>query len=141
MAMTVKEITLWRRDIDNTPGTLANLLEPLAGTDLKVVMAYRHPGHERAAVELFPVSGKRATAKAEALGLSPAGVPSLLVEGPNRAGLGFHLTGALAAAGVNLAFLVTQVVGSRFSSVIGFDTEADRAKARSLLKQTPKRKR
>jgi hypothetical protein len=30
MAVTVKEITLWRREIDNQPGVLAQVLDPLA---------------------------------------------------------------------------------------------------------------
>jgi len=137
MAVTVKEITLWRREIDNRPGKLSQVLEPLAGSaDLQVVMAYRYPGDEnRGAVELFPVSGKKATAAAQAAGLAPAGIPALLVEGSNKAGIGFETTKAIAAAGINLAFLVAQVIGSKFSSVYGFDSEDDRRKAVSLLKK------
>ena len=43
MAVTVKEITLWRREIGNQPGTLASVLEPLAksAADVQVLMAYR----------------------------------------------------------------------------------------------------
>lgn len=144
MAVTVKEITLWRREIENRPGMLAQVLEPLAGraADLQVVMAYRYPGDEtRGAVELFPISGKRATAAAKAAGLRPADIPALLVEGANRAGIGFETTQAIAAAGINLAFLVAQVIGSKFSAVYGFDTEADRRKAVNLLKKSPTRRR
>ena len=39
--------------------------------------------------------------------------------------------------GINLAFLVGQVVGSKFSAVYGFDTEADRRKAAGLLRKLP----
>ena len=88
------------------------MLGPLADTDadLQVVMAYRYPGDEtRGAVELFPISGKKATAAAQAAGLAPAGIPALLVEGSNKAGIGFEATNAIAAAGINLAFLVAQV--------------------------------
>lgn len=142
MAVTVKEITLWRREIENRPGMLARVLEPLAGkgTDLRVVMAYRYPGDEtRGAVELFPISGKKATAAAEAAGLARANIPALLVEGSNRAGIGFETTHAIADAGINLAFLVAQVIGSKFSAVYGFDSEADRQKAVSLMRK-PSRK-
>ena len=65
MAFTVKEITLWRREIENRPGVLAGVLDPLADkrVDVQVLMAYRFPGDEtRGALELFPVSGKKATA-------------------------------------------------------------------------------
>lgn len=144
MAVTVKEITLWRREIENRPGSLARVLEPLAGSgaDLKVVMAYRYPGQEnRAAVEIFPISGKKATRAAEAAGLTPAGIPALLVEGTNRPGLGFQTTSGFADAGINLAFLVAQVVGSKFTAVYGFDSEADRGKAVNLLKKTRSKSR
>lgn len=140
MAVTVKEITLWRREIDNRPGMLSQVLQPLAGSaaDLQVVMAYRYPGDEtKGAVEVFPVMGKKVTAAAQAAGLAPAGIPALLVEGSNKAGIGFEATKAIAAAGINLAFLVAQVIGSKFSSVYGFDSEEDRRKAVSLLKKSP----
>jgi hypothetical protein len=138
MAVTVKEITLWRREIENRPGMLARVLEPLAGSaaDLQVLMAYRYPGDEtRGAVELFPISGKKATAAAEAAGLARADIPALLVEGPNRAGIGYETANAIAAAGVNLAFLVAHVIGSKFAAVYGFDSEADRSTALPLLRK------
>ena len=62
MAVTVKRITLWRAEVANTPGILARALEPFAGTgtDLQVVMGYRFPGNEsKAAIELYPVTGKK----------------------------------------------------------------------------------
>ena len=142
MALTLKEVTLWRRNIANVPGTLAQVLEPMTGTDLSIVMAYRIPGLEsQAVVELYPVTGKRAMAKAKASGLVPADLPALLVQGPNRAGIGFETTTAFAEAGINLAFLVTQVIGTRFTSIYGFDSEADRRKAVQILKRKPARKR
>lgn len=142
MPVTVKEITLWRREIENRPGMLAQVLEPLAGSDLEVLMAYRYPGDEtKGAVEVFPISGKKATAAAEAAALTRADIPALLVEGPNRAGIGFETATAIAAAGINLAFLVSQVIGSKFSAVYGFDSEADRRKAVSLLRKAPSKRR
>ena len=36
MAVTVTEVTLWRREIENRPGMLAQVLEPLAGADLQL---------------------------------------------------------------------------------------------------------
>jgi hypothetical protein len=144
MAVTVKEITLWRREIENRPGMLAQVLEPLAGSaaDLRVVMAYRYPGDEtRGAVELYPISGKKATAAAQAAGLARAdNIPALLLEGSNRAGVGFDTTSAIAAAGINLAFLVAHVIGSKFAAVYGFDSEADRRKAVSLLRKSPRKR-
>ena len=140
MAMTVKEITLWRREIDNRPGMLAQVLGPLAKAkaDVEVLMAYRFPGDEsRGAVELFPISGKKASAAAQAAGLTAATeIPAVLVTGTNRAGIGSETTTAIADAGINLAFVVAQVIGSKFSAVYGFDNDADRRKAVALLKKS-----
>jgi hypothetical protein len=49
--------------------------------------------------------------------------------------LSFQTTTAIAEAGINLAFVVAQVIGSKFSAVYGFDNEADRRKAVALLKK------
>jgi hypothetical protein len=105
-------------------------------------MAYRVPGKDsQAVVELYPIAGKRAMVRAKASGLVPADIPALLVQGTNRAGIGFATTTAFAEAGINLAFLVTQVIGTRFASIYGFDSDTDRRRAIEILKAKPKRKR
>ena len=38
-------------------------------------------------------------------------------------------------AGINIAFMVAQVVGRRFSAVFGFENEADTKKAAGLIKK------
>ncbi|MCL6506027.1 MAG: hypothetical protein K6T59_03290 [Bryobacteraceae bacterium] len=138
MAVTVKKAVLWRREIENKPGELARTLEPLARAkaDLGVVMAYRYPGDEtRGAVEVYPVTTKKAAAAASEAGLSAAAIPALLVEGDNRPGLAHALSQALADAGINLGFFVAQVVGRRFSAVIGFEAEEDARKATALIRK------
>lgn len=138
MAIRVKSITLWRSEVQNRPGMLAAALGPLAqaGANLRVVMAYRFPGDEsRGAVELYPVSGKRAQTAARQAGLSESGIPTLLVEGDDRPGLGAAMTRAMAGAGINLAFFVAQVVGRRYAAVVGFDSPADAKKAAPLLRK------
>ena len=137
MALTVKRITLWRREVENQPGVLARTLEPLAaaGVDLRLVMGYRFPETTtRAAIELYPVSGKKATAAAEQAGLSAFGLACLFVEGDNRPGLGAGMGRALADAGVNIVFLVSQVIGRRFTAVFGFDDEELAAAATKAIK-------
>ncbi len=138
MAVTVKKITLWRREIDNKPGSLDRVLGPLAdaGANLQVVMGYRYPGDQlKAAVEVAPVSGKKVTTAAARAGLSVATIPTLLVEGDDRPGLGHAFAQAIAEAGINVDFLVAQVIGKRYSAVIGFDNEADCRKAATLIKK------
>jgi hypothetical protein len=144
MAVTVKRIALWRVEVENKPGILAKVLEPLAtaGADLQVVMGYRYPGNEsKAAVEVFPLTGKKSLAAAGAAGLASSSIPTLKVEGDNKPGLGHGITQALADAGINLGFLVAQVVGSRYSAIIGFESEAEAAKAVGLIKKATASKR
>jgi hypothetical protein len=138
MAITVTKITLWRAEVDNKPGALASTLEPpaRAGADLKVVMGYRHPTAEgKAAIEVFPILGKKAATVAGAAGLSAAEIPALLVEGGNKTGFGYMIAQTIATAGINMAFFVAQVIGRKFAAVIGFETEDDAKKAIPAIKK------
>ncbi len=138
MALTVKKITLWRKETENTPGAAAGTLEclaPAAGS-LGVFMGYRIPGNEsKAILEIAPVTGKKAVKAAGAAGLAASTLPALLVEGDDRAGLGLAFTSTLAANGINLAFLVALVVGRRFSAVFGLESDDDAKKAVPLIKK------
>jgi hypothetical protein len=144
MAVTVKPIKLWRKEIENKPGALAQTLEPLAakGADLQVVMGYRYPGHEEtAAIEVYPITNKKLSTAAATAGLRDASIATLLVEGDNKPGLGHAITQAIADAGINLDFVVAQVMGRRYSAVLGFDSEADLKKAAPLIKKATAGKR
>jgi hypothetical protein len=136
MAVTVKPVTLWRREIDDRPGALAASIEPLAGVDLQVLMAYRYTGNtNRGAVEVYPIATKRATAAAQSAGFADSGIPALLVTGDNRPGLGHAVAKAIADAGISMAFVVAQVIGRKYSAVFGFDSADDRTKATTLVKK------
>ncbi len=142
MAVTVKKAILWRREVDNSPGTLASILQPLseAGADLQVVMAYRYPaGENRAAIELYPVSGRKSAAAAQTAGLAPSSISTLVVEGDNRSGLGHTIAKAVGDVGINMSFVMAQVVGRRYSPVFGFENEADASKAATLIKRATAR--
>jgi hypothetical protein len=145
MAITVKKTVLWRKELDNEPGTLAGALEPLAaiGADLELVMLYRFPETEKGAIEVHPISGRKATGIAQSNGLTASSIPVLLVEGDNRAGLGYAFAKAVGDAGINVSFLMAQVIGRRYAAVFGFENEADATKAAPLLKRAgaPARKR
>ena len=139
MPVTVKSISLWRREVENQVGSLAHTLEPVtkAGANLHVLMGYRYPGDgTKAAIELYPVAGKKVTAAAPEAGLSASSIPTLLVEGDDKPGLGFAIAQAIAEAGVNMTFFVAQSIGRRFSAVLGFETEADAKTAALLIKKT-----
>ena len=134
MEVTVKKIKLWRGTIENRAGVLAHTLDPFsaAGTDIQVLMAYRIPGdHAKAAVEVYPIEAGDA-ALARRAGLAPADIPSLLVTGDNAPGLGAEISRAIASRGINISFLVMQVLEKRYTGVFGFDSEND-AKAAALI--------
>lgn len=138
MPVTVKKMSLWRKEIENQVGTLAHTIEPVtkAGAKLRVLMGYRYSGDEtKAAIELYPVAGKRITAAAAEAGLSASSIPTLLVEGDDKPGLGFAIAQAIAGAGINMTFFVAQAIGRRFSAVLGFETEADAKTAGPLIKR------
>jgi hypothetical protein len=138
MAVTVKRIMLWRKEVDNRAGILANALAPLAnvGTDIHVVMAYRFPGQEsKAAIELYPVTGKKSAAAAGEAGFSASDIPALLVEGDNRAGLGYATAQAIADAGINMDFVVAQVIGRKYSAVFGFESDVDATKCAAIIRK------
>jgi hypothetical protein len=139
MPVTVKKMTLWRRDLENRPGALATVLDPVAraGADLQVAMGYRIPGQEdRAVIELAPVEGRKASAAAEQAGLRPSEIPTLVVQGDNRVGLGHQLAREMGDAGINMAFLVALVVGRRYSGVFGFESDDDARKAAAIIKHS-----
>ena len=143
MAVSVKKAILWSREVEgNQPGMLANTLQPLseAGADLQVVMAYRYPGDQnKAAIELYPVSGKKSAAAAQTAGLAPSSISTLLVEGDNRPGLGHAIAKAVGDAGINMSFVMAQVVGRKYSAVFGFENEVDASKAATLIKRATAR--
>jgi len=138
MAATVKKIVLWRKEVENRAGILANALAPLAsaGMDINLVMAYRFPGEaSKAAIELYPVTGRKSATAAKEAGFSASSIPALLVEGDNRTGLGYETAQAIANAGINMDFLVAQVVGRKFSAVFGFESDADASKCAAIIRK------
>lgn len=144
MPITVKTISLWRKEVENQVGTLAHTLEPVtkAGANLRLLMGYRYPGNEsRAAIELYPVSGKKVTGAATGAGLEASSIPTLLVEGDDKPGLGLAIAQAVAGAGVNMTFFVAQAIGRRFSAIIGFGSDADAKTAAPLIKKATADKR
>ena len=46
MPVTVKSISLWRKEVENQVGVLVQTIEPVskAGANMSVLMGYRYPG-------------------------------------------------------------------------------------------------
>jgi len=141
MALSVKKVTLWRAEVENKPGVLSGVLAPLAevGADLQVVMGYRFADEEnKAAVEIGTVSGKKPATAASKAGLVASDIPTLLIHGDNRPGVGHAIAQSIAEAGINVAFLVAQVIDDRFSAVMGFEDEEDSKQAATIIKKAVK---
>lgn len=144
MAISVKKAMLWRRELENRPGTLAEALLPFsaAKVNLKVVMGYVYPGdRSRAALEVYPVAGKKAEAAASAGGLSPAAaVHCVVAEGDDEVGLANRIAEGLNQAGINISFAIFQVVNEVFVGVLGFDSEQSATRALAVIKSAGKAK-
>jgi hypothetical protein len=141
MALTIKKVTLWRNEFAHQPGALADVLEPLAAAraNLRVLMGYAFPGDpSRAAIEVFPITGRKAKDAAGRGGLVASPISCLLVEGDDRAGLGAQLARAIAVAGVNISFVMAESIGRKFSAIFGFADDADAARATNAIKAAVK---
>lgn len=138
MSVTVKKATLWRRELENKPGALADTLKPFAKTNvnLQVIMGYTFPNAGGAAVEVYPITDSKSEEAAKEAGLSPAKeIACLIVEGDDRVGVGYEIANAVGAAGINLHFAVCQVFEKRYLGVFGFGSDQDASKAEQLIRQ------
>ena len=81
------------------------------------------------------MTGRKAARAADEASLEDSNIPALLVDGEDRPGLGYAIARSIAGAGINMIFLMAQVVGRRYSAIIGFETAADAKKAASLVKK------
>src|SRR5436309_10874858 len=105
-------------------------------------MAFRFPGQEsKAAIELYPVTGKKSAAAAAEAGFSASAIPALLVEGDNKAGLGYATAQAIADAGINMDFLLALVIRRKYSAVFGFESEEDATKCAAIIRKAAAKKK
>jgi hypothetical protein len=105
-------------------------------------MGYRHPAAKnQAAIEVYPITGKKLAAAAAEAGLSASSIPTLLVEGDNKPGLGHAIALAMAQAEINIAFFMAHAIGRKYAAVIGLESDDDAKKAASLIKKATARAR
>ena len=80
MPVRVKNISLWRKEVENQVGSLAHTLEPFtrAGANLHVLMEYRYRGEgAKAAIELYPIAGNTASDTVRVRGLRQHSLTSI----------------------------------------------------------------
>jgi hypothetical protein len=132
-------VDVWGANIEDKPGGLADKLAALAnaGAQLEFVIARRtfeKPG--AGVVFLSPLKGPAQIQAAKKAGfVKNKGLHSVRVEGPDRPGVGAHLTQSLAQAGINLRGLLAAAVGRRFVAHLALDDAATAMKAVRILKQ------
>ena len=138
MDIKIKQIRLWRTEVQRRPGALAEALEPLAhlGADLKVVRVRPAPGRARRnLVEVYAGAGRRAAMVAQASGFSLTPATTLLLQGENRPGFAYAVANAVAWAGIGVIDHEAGVVGDQFSSTVTFGTEDDARKAVAVIRK------
>lgn len=142
MSVTVKKAVLWRREVKNQPGVLAKTLAPLAdaGVNVQVLMGYAFPGQPgKSAIEVYPVSGTKASVAAKKAGLHAGNeIACLHVQGRDEAGLGHRIATALGKAKVNINFVMVQVIGDKYSGFFGFSSAAQAEKASKIISDVSK---
>jgi hypothetical protein len=133
MALRVRKGYLWRKEIDNKPGTFAQALEPFSksGQNLQIVM-----GYAKGAIEVFPVTDSKAIESAKEAGLQEMSEATcLIVEGEDRAGIAFEIAKAISALEINLHFAMCQSVDKQFQACFGFSDEADATRAQAAIEK------
>jgi hypothetical protein len=139
MALHVRKGYLWRKELDNQPGTFAQALEPFskAGQNLQIVMGYaKGIGHAKGAIEIFPVTESKAIESAEAAGLQEMSEATcLIVEGDDKAGIAYEIANAISALEINLHFAMCQSIDKKFQACFGFSTDAEASKAQAAIEK------
>ena len=143
MPFDVSKVDVWAAEIPDQAGALDRLLAALAdaGANLECVIGRREkakPGTGQ--VFISPVKGKKAQDTARAVGLAPADMVTLRVEGSNKPGTGHALMAAIAAAGVNVRGISAVSLGTKSVAYIGLDSKDDADKAIKAIRAAGKSK-
>jgi hypothetical protein len=127
--LDISKVDVWAATIDDKPGGINGKLEALAkaGADLEFIVARRakeQPG--QGVLFVTPLRGDAQINVARAAGFGASEhLHSVRIEAPDEPGLGFLLTRALAAAGINLRGLSAATINHRGVFLLAFDTAAD----------------
>jgi hypothetical protein len=137
MKLKVSRTTVLAATIEDRPGGLAEKLAALskAGVNLESVVARRSPDRPGEGVVFVAPSSQAKLRAAQRAGFKKLpNMHSVRIEGPDRKGMGAKITGALAAAGINLRGLSAAAQGGRFVCYLSCDSAADANKALRVLR-------
>jgi hypothetical protein len=140
MKLQIRKVDVWKAQLDDRPGGLADKLAALsaAKASLDFVLARRMPELPgKAVVFVWPLRGAKQLQAAAAAGFARTrDMFSVRVEGPDQPGAGARIGQALAAEGLNLRGLCATVIGRRFVAYIAADTPEDAARVMAVLRKT-----
>jgi len=139
MAVTVTKVDVWAADIEDKSGSLAAVLEALAGAGANIECIIARRRHDRSGagqVFITPIKGAKVQKAAKSVGLAPASdMATLRIETPNKAGEGQKVMAAIAGAGVNVRGISALTIGNKAVAYIGLDSKADADKAVKALRK------
>jgi len=135
MAYKIERVDVWIGSIVDKPGGVAKKLAPLAeaGAALDFALA-RRDKKGKGLVFVAPIKGAAALKAAKKARLAKSDkLQALRIEGPDKAGLGAQIAGALADAGINMRGLSGSAIARRCLFYLAFDNRPDANKAKQIL--------
>jgi hypothetical protein len=137
MSYTINKVDVWATDIPNRAGTLSSVLEGVsnAGAQLEFLIA-RKVDDSTSRVFAAPIKGPKQQRAAASVGLArAAGMHSLRIEGPDRAGLGAKITNAVAEKGINLRGASAAAIGKKAVFYLAVESEQDLKSATQAVRK------
>jgi predicted amino acid-binding ACT domain protein len=134
MSYAISKAQVWVGDIPNQPGTLARVLEALAeaGAQLEFLIVDENISR----VFVAPLKAKKQKQAATDAGLAPAaGMYSIRIEGPDRAGLGAEIARSVAVAGLNIRGASAAAIGRKAVLYLAFKAESDAQAAATAVRK------
>lgn len=139
MNLIIERADVWSASVDDSPGGMVGVLEPLkeVGADFDLIIGRRSPeAPGKGVVFVTPLRGDKEIAAAASAGFNIArSIHSVRIQGHNRAGLAADIAECLASADINLKGFSAAELGTRFVMYLGLDSEADADKTVSVLQQ------
>jgi hypothetical protein len=138
MDLLVERADVWAATIQDKPGGLAELLDPLrlAGADLQFIIARRAPEKPGTGVVFVtPLQNGREIRAAALVGFNVSqSLHSVRVMGQDRPGVAAELAQKLADGGINLRGFSASVIGTQFVAYVAVDSLGDANKAMEILR-------